>query len=555
MPTGFEVYPLTAPHKEVVINEALIRSGISFKPSFTTEDDRVRVVGNQEKALCQEKVQREAACIPLEDVQTLFLSFRGIKRLENLSSLRSLTTLHLENNRICRIENLESLTNLEWLDLSYNSIEVIEGLQTLRHLNCLSLYANKITSLDGLACLPELNTLSLGRNPLENMDETVHYLHHLPCLQVLTLKECPLAVLPHYRSRVLAFVRGLRFLDGHLVKKSEAAKAREAFRENLLAVDEEDEARAAAAKARADQEAIASSYWRFNCPNDVTLFDELLHLDPEGRNMEAILRSEVVFPVAKEPLDRYQTEFSEQVKQLTAAMKDICERRDADDAAYREAVAHILSQSAAASRASMQHFETLVKRQIVKGVAQQPLGAAKRLSSPVNRSLHAALENLRHDLLEQEAHQYDVLEVLHSNTIAKWKADAVEVVLQSYFEVLLRLEADFQVTVRHIFDAVFEQQRKGDNAERTFLFAGQDEAMLALLENKEEYQRTVSEWYEMRRKRLEELEMHHLKAEETLLTTRTTSIVSAEQERHRRRVHEVCQYVKEMSDMIDRCDN
>ncbi|KAG5472586.1 hypothetical protein LSCM1_03991 [Leishmania martiniquensis] len=554
MPTGFEVYPLTAPHKEVVINESLIRCGISFKPSFTTEEDRVRVVGNQEKALCEEKVEREAACIALENVQTLFLSFRGIERLENLSSLRSLTVLHLDNNRIRRIENLESLTHLEWLDLSYNAIEVIEGLGALQHLSCLSLYANKITSLDGLTCLPKLNTLSLGRNPLENIDETLHHLHHLPCLQVLTLKECPLAMVPNYRSRVLAFVRGLKFFDGQLVKKGEAAKAREAFRENLLAVDEEDEARAAAAKALAEEEMVALSYQQYNCPNDLTLFDELLHLDPEGRNMEAILRSEVVFPVAKDPLDRYQTEFNEQVKQLTTVMKGIFERREADDAAYREAVAYTLRQSAAASRTSMQNFEALLKKHIVRGVAQQPLGAAKRLASHVHRSLHAALENLRQELLEQEAHQYDVLEVLHSNTIAKWKADAVEVVLQSHFEVLLRLEADFQVTVRHIFDAVFEQQRKGDGAERTFLFAGQDDAMLAFLENKEEYQRTVNEWYEMRRKRLEELEMHHLKAEETLLTTRANSIMSAEQERHRRRVHEVCQYVKEMSDTIEGCD-
>ncbi|CAJ1991163.1 hypothetical protein conserved [Leishmania donovani] len=169
------------------------------------------------------------------------------------------------------------------------------------------------------------------------MDETVHYLHHLPRLQVLTLKECPLAALPNYRSRVLAFVRGLKFFDGHLVRQDEAAKAREAFRENLLTVDEEDEARAAAAKLQADQEIIASSYQQYNCPNEVMLFDELLHLDPEGRHMEAILRSDAVFPVAKEPLDRYQTEFNEQVRQLTAAMKDIRERRDADDATYREA--------------------------------------------------------------------------------------------------------------------------------------------------------------------------------------------------------------------------
>ncbi|GET90978.1 hypothetical protein, conserved [Leishmania tarentolae] len=554
MSKGFEVYPLTGSHKEVAINEALIRSAISFKPSLTTEDDRVRVVGNQEKAVCEEKVRKEAAGIALDDVQTLLLSFRRIKRLENLSSLRSLTKLHLDNNRIRCIENLESLVHLEWLDLSFNAIEVIDGLQGLQKLNCLSLYANKITAVDGLTCLPELNTLSLGRNPLEKMEETVHYLHRLPRLQVLTLKECPLAALPNYRSRVLAFVRGLKFFDGHLVTPDEAAKAREAFRENLLTVDEEDEARAAAAKLQADQESIALSYKQYNCPNELTLFDELLHLNPEGRHMEAILRSEVVLPIAKEPLDRYQTELNEHLKQLTTTMKDIRERRDADDAAYRQAVAYTLRHSAASSRDAMQRFETLAKGYFAKGVAQQPPGSARRLSSQVAKPLHVALEKLKQNLLEEEARQYDVLEVLHKNTIAQWKSHSVEVVLQSSFETLLRLETEFQTTVRHIFDTVFEERRKSDNADRTYRFVGHDEAMLAFLDNKEEYQRAANEWYELRRKRIEELEMHHLKAEESLLNARSNSIVTAEQDRHRRRVHEICEYVKDMLNMINGSD-
>ncbi|KAG5498867.1 hypothetical protein JKF63_03156 [Porcisia hertigi] len=555
MSKGFAVHPLTTARKEVVINEALIRTAISFKPSFTTEDDRIRVVGNREKALRESKLQSEAASIALEDVQTLLLSFRGLERIENLSALRSLTKLHLDNNRLCRIENLESLVNLEWLDLSYNAIEVIEGLQELQHLSCLSLYANKITALSGLTCLPELSTLSLGSNPLENIEEAVLYLHQLPRLRVLTLKECPLAALPNYRARVIAFVRGVKFVDGQLVKGEEAAKAREAFHEKLLSVDEGDEARAAEAKVQAEQDVIASSYMHYNCPNEGTLFDELLHLDLDGRNMEAILRSEAVLPVAKDPLERYQIEFNEQLKQLTTTMKEIRDRRDLDDAAYRKAVAYTLRQNADLSRASMQQFETLMKGNIPKGVAQQQPGSVQQLSSQVTRSLHAALEKLRQELLEQEAHQYDVLEVLHNNTITKWKADGVEVVLQSSFEGLLRLETDFQGIVRHIFDAVFEQRRKNDNAERGFHYTGQDEAMLAFLDNKEEYQRTVNEWYELRRKRLEELELHHLKAEETLLNVRTKTIVDAEQDRHRQRVHEVCEYVKNMSIMIDGTDS
>ncbi|KPA83523.1 hypothetical protein ABB37_03121 [Leptomonas pyrrhocoris] len=551
MPKGFAVHSLTAPQKEVVIDEALIRSGITFKPSFTTEDDRIRVVGNQEKALRESKVRKEAAKIDLGQVQTLLLSFRRIERIENLSSLRSLTKLHLDNNRIQRIENLESLAHLQWLDLSYNAIETIEGLASLQELQCLSLYSNKIAAVDGLAGLPKLDTLSLGRNPIEHLDDTVHYLHKLPHLQVLTLKECPLVDLPHYRSRVVAFVRKLKFLDGHLIQKEEAARAREDQRENLLTVDEEDEALATAAKARAEQEAVASSYQQYNCPDETSLFDELMHLDPEGRNMEAILRSDAVYPVAKEPMERHQSEFNEQLKQLTAAMKDIREHRDADDQAYHQAVDHLIRNGAARSQASLQQFEHLLKQSVPKGVSRQRQKPGNALTPQTVESLQAAAEKLRQDLFEQEATLYDALEVLHNSTIAKWKADGVEVVLQSAFEALLRLEADFQVQVRHIFDTVFEQRQRGDNGGRGLHYGSQDDATLASLDNREEYQRTANDWYELRRKRVEELEMYHLKAEEALLSTRANAIRAAEQERHRQRIHEVTEYINEANDIID----
>jgi hypothetical protein len=559
MSKGFAVHALTAPQKVVVIDEALIRSGITFKPSFTTEDDRIRVVGNQEKALRDDKVLKEGAKIDLDRVQTLLLSFRRIERMENLSSLRSLTKLHLDNNRIQRIENLGGLVHLQWLDLSYNAIEVIEGLEGLQELQCLSLFSNKITAVGGLTGLPKLDTLSLGRNPLEQLDDTVHYLHKLPHLQVLTLKECPLAALPHYRSRVIAFVRKLRFLDGNLIKRDEAAKAREDQRENLLAVDEEDEALSNAAKAKAEQEAVAASYRQYNCPDETKLFDELMHLDPEGRNMEAILRSEVVHPAVKEPLERHQNEFNEQLKQLTASMKDIRERRDADDAAYHQAVDHIIRSGAAKSQTSLQQFEHLLKQSVPKGVGGRPSqlsqsqasGSRNALSPQTVQSLRTAAEKLQQGLLEQEATLYDALEVLHTTTVAKWKADGVEVVLQSAFEALLRLEADFQVQVRHSFDTVFEQRQRSDNANRGLHYGTQDDATLAFLDNKEEYQRTLNEWYELRRKRVEELEMYHLKVEESLLATRASAIRAAEQDRHRQRVHEVMEYIKQATDLID----
>lgn len=549
MSKGFAVESLTKQRREVVVNEALIRDCISFKPTFTTEEDRIRVVGNQEKLLRSEKVKSEAAHIELQNVTMLTMSFRKIGSIENLYGLRMLSKLLLDNNHISRIENLGHLVHLEWLDLSFNCITVVEGLEQLVNLNCLSLYANQLTEVGGLDTLTELNTLSIGKNKIENLDDTVHYLHQLRKLRVLTLDGCPVVSSPHYRSRVLAFVPGLRFLDGRRIVAEEAAKAREDQRENLLTVDAEDDTAEAAGRTKAEEEAAAAAHVYYNCPNDATLYDELLHLKADGRDMAEILHNEAVFSVSKEPLDRYQAEFNEQLKQLTEAMKTIRERRDQDDKAYHEAVSHVMQQHAAKSKELIKQYESQQKRYVPKGIGS--LSFAQPLSSEVIDILRQLLEQLKVDLFEVETVKYDVLEVLHNSTVAKWKSDAVEVVLQSSFEVLLKLEADFHIALRQIFDTVFELRQKRDAAPTGYYYEAQNEILLAFLENKEEYQRATSEWYEVRRKRLEELEMMHLKAEETLVGTRTQSIIDVEQARHRNRVKEVCEYINQMMDTIE----
>jgi hypothetical protein len=43
------------------------------------------------------------------------ISHAGIKRIDNLRGLDSLTRLQLDNNSISKIENLGHLTNLTWL--------------------------------------------------------------------------------------------------------------------------------------------------------------------------------------------------------------------------------------------------------------------------------------------------------------------------------------------------------------------------------------------------------------------------------------------------------
>lgn len=552
MSKGYVVYPLTKQPREAVIDEALIRECIYLAPAPPTEEERLRIVGNREEALLKEKTKAAVASMGFHQVSTLLMSFRRIGRIENLVGLTHLTKLCLDNNHIEKIENIDHLTSLEWLDLSFNQIRVIEGLDKLTGLQQLSLYANELSSTAGLEDLKQLSVLSLGNNSgLDNLDETTRHLHRLRALRVLTLKGCRVASNPHYRSKVLAFVPTLRFLDGRALTTHDMQQAREEQRENLLPIDEEDERLAITEKEQAETTKALRDYERFNCPDETKLWDELLALQPEGRNMVALLRSDIVISQTKETLDRYQTEFNEAVKDLAEAMKAIRVRRDADDRAYQAALAQYNASNTSQCRKLIKSFEEAMKVHRAKGITRI---AAEPLPPGAAASLRHDLHQLQCALLDKEAEQYDTFGALNAGTVAKWKSDAVDVLLQSSFETLQKTDGDFQVALRQVLDSIFEQRQRKDQPSDDFYYsAKQDESVAALLDNKEEYQKVLAEWFEMRRKRLEDLELHHLRAEEQLLTERVTRIADAEQNRHRGRLNEILDYMDSMSTEIESC--
>lgn len=538
--------------RETVIDEALIRDCIFLPQAITTDEERMQIVGNRNDALFREKTLRETREMDLRKVATLLLSYRRIAQIDNLSGLSNLTKLSIDNNNITKVENLQHLTKLQTLDLSYNSITVIEGLETLTELENLSLYSNRISVVAGLDTLKKLVTLSLGKNAIEVLDETATYLHKLKELRVLTLKECRIASAPQYRSRLLAFVPTLRFLDGKAVRPAEIAQAREDQRENLLPIDEQDELELAAEKAAADQSSAEKEYERYNCPHEGTMYDELLRLQPEGRNMVDVLRSDLVISATKEVLDRNQAEFNDKAKELADAMKAIRARRDADEAAYQAAINRYSTANVNASRELIKAFEKKMKKVFKLGVDSKP--DPRSAGSPeVLQELEDELLKLQSDLVEQEADMYDTNEALHTATLSKWKTDGVDVLLQSSFEGLFKLESDFQMSLRHTFDSIYDIRQKKDRTadEEFFYSAGRDEGIAALLDSKEEYQKLLSDWFEMRRKRLEEEEMMHLKAEERLLVERANSVTRKELERHRNRLAEITEYIEQMTDLID----
>lgn len=551
MSKGYAVYPLMKQPRETVIDEALIRDCVFLPHSVTTDEERMQIVSNRHEALFRKKTMDHIRDMDLRNVATLLLSYRRIGLISNLYGLNNLTKLSLDNNHITKIENLHHLTKLQTLDLSYNQITVIEGLDTLVELDSLSLYCNSITAVSGLDNLKILTALSLGKNPIESLDETATYLHNLRQLRVLTLKDCRVAAAQQYRPRLLAFIPTIRFLDGRAIRPAEIAQAREDQRENLLSIDEQDELRAADDKATAERQSATKEYERYNCPHEGTLYDELLHIAPDGRNMLEVVRSDIVISATKEILDRNQNDFNDRAKELADAMKAVRARRDADEAAYTAAVTRYSQQNLATSRELIRAFEKRIKTVFRIGV--QPRVDLEAGTGEALQQLQNEVFELQSDLVEKEADMYDTNEALNSATLSKWKTDGVDVLLQSAFESLYKLEGDFQVALRQAFDAVHDHRQKKDrSADEDFYFAtGRDAGIATLIENKEDYQKLLADWFEARRKRLEEKEMTHLKAEERLLAERASDVARREQERHRNRLSEITEYVEQMDDLIE----
>lgn len=95
---------------------------------------------------------------------TLYLHFKGFKRIDNLQTFVNLKVLYLESNCIKKIENLGSLKHLTSLYLHQNLIEKIEGLEGLENLVTLNLSENMISTVENLGHNKRINSILLKRN-------------------------------------------------------------------------------------------------------------------------------------------------------------------------------------------------------------------------------------------------------------------------------------------------------------------------------------------------------------------------------------------------------
>lgn len=546
-----------------VINERLIRQGIQIEQVGPAEDDRTtRGASFLDKQDRADSRRAAAQQLELHLVRCLVLSYQNIGRIDNLVGVDAITKLHLDNNRITKIENLGHLRSLTWLDLSFNQISVIEGLSELTQLQDLSLYSNDISVVQGLDTLTNLTCLSLGKNKIADLEGTATYLHRFEKLRMLTLQGNRIEQQAHYKSRIIAFSRRIKFLDNRLVTQTEIDKASEEQRENFMPQEEEDARRkeeSTAAKQRADEDA---EYRHANCPNPTErgLFTEISTLEAEGRaSIRLLLEVDAVKDKVKETVDTYRDEFLARAKELADRMKELRAERDADVRDFNLTLKIAKQRANDECKRLLRAFEVSLKRVIPLGLRATPDYDA--VGPDDFDALRRQLDGLRAELLEIEADQWDGFEAViakFEDDMANQKVTAQEQ-LQKSFEELREVEKTFQQELKRKLDALSDDRQRAQQDSGDVFGGGggleglssTQKTLLQLLDNKDEYQKLLTEWSDLHIKRLDETEELHKKREDRLVQQLHEEIARAEHERNRSRISEIHAYVHRMRDFIE----
>eukprot|EP00984_Skeletonema_dohrnii_P004070 scaffold1407_cov155-Skeletonema_dohrnii-CCMP3373.AAC.7 len=149
-------------------------------------------------------------------LKSLWLHSNGFNRIENLSHLKELRCLFLQRNALTRIENLNGLDVLVQVDLSENSIRVVEGLDHLPNLTTLNLSKNALEDAASIQHLVECKNLSavdLSHNKLAGKD-IVACIAGIEKLTSLNMSGNPVcSKVAYFRKKMIVANKSLRYLD------------------------------------------------------------------------------------------------------------------------------------------------------------------------------------------------------------------------------------------------------------------------------------------------------------------------------------------------------
>nr|XP_054764714.1 uncharacterized protein LOC129271365 [Lytechinus pictus] len=146
--------------------------------------------------------------------------------------LNEVQYVDLSNRGLAKIENLNVLPKLETLILKGNDITLVQNLMVCHHLWHLHLGNNQVTNLDGLSKFVALGILNLSLNNLTWRD--LRHIRHMYILE-LTLHGNPkLDKDPYYRIHVIDCLPNVWMLDGRLITSAERIQVQHFFQDTSV---------------------------------------------------------------------------------------------------------------------------------------------------------------------------------------------------------------------------------------------------------------------------------------------------------------------------------
>ncbi|KAL5278999.1 CEP97 family protein [Megaselia abdita] len=130
------------------------------------------------KGLKKVPKQEDAQC-----VRILILDDNELQKIDNIDSYLKIEKLSLSKNQLLRMYGVCRLHCLKELNLSFNGILTIEGLKELIHLQHLNLEGNNVKTIEHLQTNTKLETLNLSENNIASISD----ISFLKCLKQLNL--------------------------------------------------------------------------------------------------------------------------------------------------------------------------------------------------------------------------------------------------------------------------------------------------------------------------------------------------------------------------------
>lgn len=477
----------------------------------------------------------------LSEVKAIALSFKNIKRIDNLQQLSSLQNLRLDNNTITKIEHLDMLVHLRWLDLSFNNITEITGLDALGKLEDLSLFNNRISVIQNLDNNTNLQCLSIGNNQITggNNWSSVMYLRQFSKLHLVNLEGNPLCKDPEYKHFLLAHLKYLKYLDYSSVNEDQLIVAREQYQDELLEVEEKEGIEESARKTeeiRAKRTAVLAEA---NCAVAEILFDEMISEDQDHAKLKLL-------PGLTDLFDDFHEKYNASADEFIAAgelkQKERVEEVRAFDYELRN-----LQRTAAESSTDLLRKYTKHKKKVMNDRDRDPstLSAGVSELRASNDQMMESLKDIEMNLLEQCLNLINSFDRAYEDI--KNKMSDLQ---QKFFREVEDQENNYSEAVTELATELLDKMANGGFQEGDL-----SEESAALLQDKETVNQSISGSHDAHLGKLLAHEDEVRETENSRCASTISKYADSERNRNRSRINEIVHTHRlneeELQDILD----